>query len=67
MKGTGKGWITAEYSMLPRSTLTRTAAKPAADARVDAPMNSTADWTRHARRCRSEAAGRAHHLRWIAT
>src|SRR2546423_9704641 len=25
MKGTGKGWITAEYSMLPRSTLTRTA------------------------------------------
>ncbi|HET6934237.1 MAG TPA: ribonuclease PH [Candidatus Angelobacter sp.] len=24
MKGTGKGWITAEYSMLPRSTLTRT-------------------------------------------
>lgn len=23
-KGTGKGWITAEYSMLPRSTLTRT-------------------------------------------
>ena len=25
MKGSGKGWITAEYSMLPRSTLTRTA------------------------------------------
>lgn len=24
MKGQGKGWITAEYSMLPRSTLTRT-------------------------------------------
>jgi len=24
MKGSGKGWITAEYSMLPRSTLTRT-------------------------------------------
>src|ERR1041384_1822277 len=24
MKGTGKGWVTAEYSMLPRSTLTRT-------------------------------------------
>jgi ribonuclease PH len=24
MKGAGKGWITAEYSMLPRSTLTRT-------------------------------------------
>jgi ribonuclease PH len=23
MKGSGKGWITAEYSMLPRSTLTR--------------------------------------------
>lgn len=23
-KGTGKGWVTAEYSMLPRSTLTRT-------------------------------------------
>src|ERR1043166_2582267 len=25
MKGSGKGWITAEYSMLPRSTLTRPA------------------------------------------
>ena len=24
LKGTGKGWVTAEYSMLPRSTLTRT-------------------------------------------
>lgn len=24
MKGTGKGWVTAEYSMLPRSTHTRT-------------------------------------------
>lgn len=25
LRGTGKGWITAEYSMLPRSTVTRTA------------------------------------------
>jgi len=25
VRGTGKGWITAEYSMLPRSTVTRTA------------------------------------------
>ena len=24
LKGTGQGWITAEYSMLPRATLTRT-------------------------------------------
>src|SRR5581483_984465 len=24
MRNTGKGWISAEYSMLPRSTLTRT-------------------------------------------
>jgi len=24
LKGTGKGWVTAEYSMLPRATLTRT-------------------------------------------
>jgi ribonuclease PH len=24
LKGTGKGWVTAEYGMLPRSTLTRT-------------------------------------------
>ncbi|MGH9568056.1 MAG: ribonuclease PH [Candidatus Angelobacter sp.] len=24
MRGSGKGWVTAEYSMLPRSTLTRT-------------------------------------------
>ena len=29
MKGSGKGWITAEYSMLPRSTLTRTAREAA--------------------------------------
>lgn len=25
LRGTGKGWVTAEYSMLPRSTITRTA------------------------------------------
>src|SRR3569833_2903700 len=25
LRGTGKGWITAEYSMLPRATVTRTA------------------------------------------
>src|SRR6202451_2793031 len=25
LRGTGKGWVTAEYSMLPRSTATRTA------------------------------------------
>src|SRR5512135_2349033 len=25
MRNTGKGWITSEYGMLPRSTLTRTA------------------------------------------
>ena len=24
LRGTGKGWVTAEYSMLPRSTVTRT-------------------------------------------
>mgnify|MGYP000377394259 CR=1 FL=1 len=24
LKGTGKGWVTAEYSMLPRATITRT-------------------------------------------
>src|SRR5689334_17653791 len=24
LRGTGKGWITAEYSMLPRATVTRT-------------------------------------------
>ena len=24
LRHTGKGWVTAEYSMLPRSTLTRT-------------------------------------------
>src|ERR1700728_1104607 len=25
LRGTGKGWVTAEYSMLPRATATRTA------------------------------------------
>lgn len=25
LRGTGKGWVTAEYSMLPRATITRTA------------------------------------------
>ena len=29
LKGAGKGWITAEYSMLPRATLTRTARESA--------------------------------------
>jgi ribonuclease PH len=29
LKGAGKGWVTAEYSMLPRSTLTRTARESA--------------------------------------
>src|SRR5947209_12076457 len=29
LRGTGKGWVTAEYSMLPRSTLTRTARESA--------------------------------------
>src|SRR5450432_1968622 len=25
LRGSGKGWVTAEYSMLPRATITRTA------------------------------------------
>ena len=25
LRGTGKGWVTAEYAMLPRATVTRTA------------------------------------------
>ncbi len=29
MRGTGRGWITAEYAMLPRSTITRTARESA--------------------------------------
>src|SRR5947207_10581923 len=29
LRGTGKGWVTAEYSMFPRSTLTRTARESA--------------------------------------
>ncbi len=32
MRGQGKGWVTAEYSMLPRSTLTRTARESATHA-----------------------------------
>ncbi|RJP23756.1 MAG: ribonuclease PH [Candidatus Abyssobacteria bacterium SURF_5] len=30
LEGSGKGWITAEYSMLPRSTVTRTSRGPSA-------------------------------------
>src|SRR5574341_1058646 len=29
MRGTGRGWITAEYAMLPRSTITRPARESA--------------------------------------
>ncbi len=33
LKGSGEGWVTAEYSMLPRSTLTRTPRERAAGGR----------------------------------
>lgn len=33
LKGSGEGWVTAEYSMLPRSTLTRTSRERAAGGR----------------------------------
>ena len=34
LRGTGRGWITAEYSMLPRSTLTRTSRETRAGGRT---------------------------------
>ena len=45
LKNTGKGWLTAEYSMLPMSTQTRTARESVAgkSGRADA-RNSETDW-----------------------
>ena len=42
MRNTGKGWITAEYSMLPRSTLTRTAREVSKGRPADAPTKFNA-------------------------
>src|SRR5947199_9472686 len=38
LKGAGKGWVTAEYSMLPRSTLTRTP-RESARGRISGPTH----------------------------
>ena len=41
-KGSGEGWVTAEYGMLPRSTNTRSDRKPHAASRAAAPRKSSA-------------------------
>lgn len=41
-KGSGEGWVTAEYSMLPRATNTAATANPCAARSAAAPMRSPA-------------------------
>lgn len=41
-KGSGEGWVTAEYSMLPRSTNTAATVNPYAARSADAPTRSAA-------------------------
>ena len=52
MRNSGKGWITSEYGMLPRSTLTRTA-REASKGKAQWPYagDSTPDWPILARCC----------------
>lgn len=42
LRGTGEGWITAEYSMLPRATSVRNPGSPAGARWEGAPMKSSA-------------------------
>jgi ribonuclease PH len=41
-KGSGEGWVTAEYGMLPRATHTRATAKPHAASKAAAPRRFSA-------------------------
>ena len=41
LRNTGKGWVTAEYGMLPRATTTRRVAKPPPAKSADAPWKSS--------------------------
>lgn len=41
LKNKGRGWVTAEYSMLPRSTHDRMAREPRAASWADAPWRSS--------------------------
>lgn len=41
-KGSGEGWVTAEYAMLPRATNTAATASPSAARSADAPTRSAA-------------------------
>jgi ribonuclease PH len=50
-KGSGEGWVTAEYGMLPRSTHTRSDREAATgQAKWAYPRNPALDWPSHAQR-----------------
>ena len=63
LKGSGKGWVTSEYGMLPRATDQRTAARIRARQAIRPHAgNPAADRALVARRDRSESARRAHRM-----
>ena len=41
LKGQGRGWVTAEYGMLPRATWSAPGARPRPASRPDAPSRSS--------------------------
>jgi ribonuclease PH len=48
-KGSGEGWVTAEYGMLPRATHTRSDREAARGKQIwPHPRNPTPDWPLHA-------------------
>ena len=62
LRGSGKGWVTAEYSMLPRATATRTPREVSKGRRLRTHYgNPAADRPFPAQRGRSGRAGRAQH------
>ena len=63
LRNRGKGWVTSEYGMLPRSTLTRTP-REANKGRPEwtHPRDPAAHRPLAARRDRHGEAGRAHHF-----
>ena len=63
LRGTGKGWVTSEYGMLPRATSTRTTRESLERARRRTNAgDSTPYWPVAASRDRSERTGRTDRL-----
>ena len=52
LKDQGKGWVTAEYGMLPRATALARTEKPPKESKAAAHRNPALDWQIFTRRCR---------------